>query len=108
MSAQPLRHGRFAQAPPLQGRLDRSLFDELEPGRRVPARRTPETARQPELSDHEGTRDHRQAAPPSVDPFLPLFAQAMRNSSSCRKADSGLKKTHSLSMRPKLTARYAL
>lgn len=60
MSAQPLRHERFAQTPPLQSRLDLPALDKLKPGRRTPTRRTPKPASEPQLSYRDSTRDHRQ------------------------------------------------
>lgn len=63
MSTQPLRHERFAQAPPLQDLLDLSPFYELKPRRRTPTGRTPKPASEPQLADGDGSLDHGQGGP---------------------------------------------
>lgn len=60
MPTQPLSHEGFAEAPPLQRLLQLSTFDQLKPGRRPPAGRTPEPSGEPELTHRNGERDHGQ------------------------------------------------
>jgi hypothetical protein len=60
MSAQPLSHKRFAQAPPLKCLLELSLFDQFKPGRRPPTGRTPKPSSEPQLADGDRARDHGQ------------------------------------------------
>lgn len=69
MPAQPFRHEGPAEAPPLQCLLQLGPFDQLKPGRRPSAGRTPKSSSQPQLADGGGAGDHGQGGP--LDRLVP-------------------------------------
>ncbi|NJC42037.1 hypothetical protein GGQ87_002332 [Brevundimonas alba] len=63
MSTQLFGHEGFAKAPPLQRLLQLPPFDQFKPGRRPPARRTPEAPSEPQLAHGDSPQDHGQGSP---------------------------------------------
>lgn len=86
MSAQPLRHERFAQAPPLQSRLDLPALDKLKPdaGRRHAAHRNRPANHSSPIATARGITGK---AAPSIDWNRLQNSHAIRSSKSRRLAD---------------------